>query len=353
MSLTIQRTTQLKSKPQDESQLGFGRLFTDHMFVTDYRGGVWVDPRIVPYGPFAMDPASMVFHYGQADFEGLKAYRRADGGIQLFRPMDNFNRLNLSNGRLCIPEIDAAAAVQHMKELVKIETEWVPHSAGTSLYIRPFIFATDPFVGVRASNTYIFCIILSPVGAYYAEGLKPVKIYVEDEYVRAVQGGMGFTKAAANYAASLAAGKKAHDMGYSQVLWLDGVERKYIDEVGAMNIFFKIDGRLVTPNLYGSILGGITRDSVIQLAKSWGVPVEERRIAIQEVYDAAKAGTLEEVFGTGTAAVVSPVGGLHWNGQDFAVADGGMGALTQRLYDTLTGIQYGVLPDPFGWVEQL
>jgi len=353
MNLTIQRTTQPKPKPQDESKLGFGRIFTDHMYITDYNGEKWANPRIVPYAPFTLDPASMVFHYGQAVFEGLKAYRRADGSLQLFRPRDNLARLNLSNSRLCIPSIDEAATLEHLKALVELEADWVPRSPNTSLYIRPFIIAVDPFVGVRASNTYIFAIILSPVGAYYAEGLKPVKIYVEDEYVRAVPGGMGFTKAAANYAASLAAGEKANKLGYSQVLWLDGVERKYIDEVGSMNIFFKINGTLITPALNGSILGGITRDSVMCLAKSWDIPVEERRISIEEVYNAQCAGTLEEVFGTGTAAVVSPVGAMHWDTHDFTVADGGMGALTQRLYDTLTGIQYGRQQDEFGWVEKL
>ena len=351
MDITITRNPNPKAKPADESKLGFGRIFTDHMLLMDYdEGQGWHDLRIVPYGDFSLSPAAMVFHYAQEVFEGMKAYRRQDGGIQLFRPADNFARMNRSNERLCIPKIPEEDV---LIELVRLEQDWVPSAEGTSLYIRPTIIATEPALGVKASSKYLFFIILSPVGAYYPEGLKPVRIYVEDYYVRATRGGTGETKCGGNYAASILAGEKAHHKGFSQVLWLDGVEKKYIEEVGSMNIFFKIDGKIVTPKLTGSILPGITRNSIIQLAKHQGLEVEERRIAVEELYQAYLAGKLEEVFGSGTAAVVSPVGELVYKDEIMNINNGRMGEFTRYAYNTLTGLQYGRLPDPFGWVTKL
>lgn len=353
MEITIQKNPNPKSKP-DPNSLGFGQLFTDHMFIMDYdEGQGWHDPRIVPYGPIPLDPSIMVVHYGQATFEGLKAYKTKEGHIQLFRPYANMERMNISNERLCIPQLNVHFAVEAIKKLVEVEQDWIPEAEGTSLYIRPFIFATDPYLGVRPSHKYFFMVILSPVGAYYPEGINPVKIYVEDTYVRAVVGGLGFTKTPANYAASLKAQEVAHAKGYTQVLWLDGVEKKYIEEVGTMNVFFKIGGIVITPALEGSILSGITRDSTIRLLKSWGVPVEERKLSIQEVYEAHAAGKLEEAFGTGTAAVISPIGELNYDGKIISINDGKIGELSAKIYDTITGIQNGTLEDPFDWIVRV
>lgn len=351
--IRIERAKSLKPTP-DESNLSFGHLFTDHMFIMDYQTGRgWYDPRIVPYGTLEFEPSIMVFHYGQAVFEGLKAYKTRDNRILLFRPRRNMERLNVSNDRLCIPKVDVDFSVKAIKTLVNFERKWVPSKEGTSLYIRPFIISTDPYLGVKPSDTYKFMIILSPVGAYYPEGINPVKIYVETTYVRAVKGGIGFAKTPGNYAASLKAQVEAKEKGYTQVLWLDGVERKYIEEVGTMNVFFKIDGEVITPPLEGSILGGITRESVITMLNSWGIKVSERRFSIDELYEAHGKGKLEEAFGTGTAAVISPIGEFNWNGNVITVNDGKTGEISQKLYDTLTGIQTGLLPDPFGWVEEI
>ncbi|RKN83780.1 branched-chain amino acid aminotransferase [Paenibacillus ginsengarvi] len=348
-SIRFEQNLSLKEKP-DASKLEFGRTFTDHMFLLDYTEGQgWHDPRIVPYGPFTLDPAAMVFHYGQAIFEGLKAFRTKEGKVMLFRPNKNAQRLNVSNERLSIPALDEDAFVEYVKALVEVEQDWVPSTEGTSLYIRPYIFATEPCLGVRASKQYLFAIILSPVGAYYKEGIHPVKINVESEYVRAVRGGTGFAKTAGNYASSIKAQEEAKEGGYAQVLWLDGKEHKYIEEVGSMNMFFKIGGEVVTPELNGSILAGITRDSVLHLLKTWGVPVSERKISIEEIYTASLEGKLEEAFGTGTAAVISPVGQLHWNEHTMVINDGKIGELAQKIYDTITGIQNGTVPDTFGW----
>ncbi|HOB12573.1 MAG TPA: branched-chain amino acid aminotransferase [Syntrophomonadaceae bacterium] len=349
-NIAIERNQSPKDKP-DQNNLGFGNYFTDHMFVMDYTEGKgWHDPRIIPYQSLKLDPATMVLHYGQAIFEGLKAYKARDGRILLFRPHQNMARTNISNDRLCIPPIDVDFGVEAIKTLVSLEKDWIPEAEGTSLYIRPFIIATDPYLGVRPSLTYQFIIILSPVGAYYPEGINPVKIYVESKYVRAVKGGIGFAKTPGNYAASLKSQVEAHNKGYTQVLWLDGVERKYIEEVGTMNVFFKIDGKVITPSLEGSILAGITRDSTITLLNHWGVPVEERRISIEEVYQAQEEGRLEEAFGTGTAAVISPIGSLNWNDNIITINNGQTGPLAKRIYDTITGIQSGALDDPFGWI---
>ncbi|MDR1733848.1 MAG: branched-chain amino acid aminotransferase [Oscillospiraceae bacterium] len=344
-----------KQKPTGETKLGFGSIFTDHMFIMNYdEGEGWHNARIVPYGPFQLDPSAMCLHYGQEVFEGLKAYRGVDGVIRLFRPDENMKRLNLSNDRLCIPAVDEAFCVEAIKELVRIEKDWIPSSPDTSLYIRPFIFAVDPHVGVHPAKHLIYAVILSPVGAYYPEGLNPVKIFVENEYVRAVKGGMGFTKTAGNYAASLKAQEEAEKIGYTQVLWLDGVERKYIEEVGTMNVFFVLGDEVVTPALQGSILGGITRKSVIELLKAQGYKVTERPLLLQEVLDAAANGLLTEAFGSGTAAVISPIGELKNGTADSIVINNGrIGALSQRLYDQLTGIQWGKLPDSFGWTVRV
>ncbi len=353
-NITIELNQNPNPKPQDESKLGFGHIFTDHMFIMDYKTGKgWYNPRIVPFAPLSLSPATMCLHYGQEVFEGMKAYRTADDKIQLFRPEENFKRLNVSNERLVIPQIDEEFALKALNELVKIDSEWVPHTDGASLYIRPFIISVDPFLGVKPADEYMFIIIMSPSGAYYASGLDPVSIYVESNYVRAVKGGMGFTKTAGNYAASLIAQNEAHEQNYSQVLWLDGVEKKYIEEVGAMNIFFKIDGEIVTPALQGSILSGITRKSAIELCRSWGLEVSEKRITIQEVAQAYDEGKLEEVFGTGTAAVISPVGKLKWNDKVMIINDNKIGEISQKLYDTMTGIQYGKIKDEFGWIKEV
>lgn len=349
-TIRIDKTTNPKQKPGADDPLVFGTIFTDHMFVMDYEEGKgWYDPRVVPYAPVTLEPSAMVFHYGQEMFEGLKAYKAEDGRILLFRPDKNIERANRTNRRICIPEVDEELFLEAIKTVVRIDADWIPTKEGTSLYIRPFIIATDPFLGVRPSNTYKFMIILSPVGAYYPEGLDPVKIWIEDEYVRAVRGGIGEAKTGGNYVASLAAQVKAHEEGYSQVLWLDGVERKYIEEVGAMNIFFKINGTVVTPVLNGSILPGVTRDSCIELCKEWGYPLEERQISVEELERSAADGSLEEVWGSGTAAVISPVGHLRYEDDIYQIGDGGIGELSQRLYDTVTGIQLGRITGPDGW----
>ena len=348
--IRVELTKTLKAKPTDSSKLGFGNYFTDHMFMMNYdEGEGWHDARIVPYGPLSLDPAAMCLHYGQEVFEGMKAYRAPDGRVLLFRPDRNMARLNLSNDRLCIPAIDEEFAVEAVKKLVSIEKDWIPDGPDTSLYIRPFIISVDPHVGVHPAHHLIFMVILSPVGCYYPEGINPVKIYVEREYVRAVKGGTGFAKTAGNYASSLKAQEVAAEQGYTQVLWLDGVERKYIEEVGTMNVFFKIGGKIVTPALQGSILGGITRMSCIEMLKSWGMDVEERPLALQEVIDAAANGTLEEAFGTGTAAVISPIGELKVDDNVIVINNGQIGATAQKLYDTLTDLQNGRIADDFGW----
>lgn len=352
--ITIERTKNPKQKPTDQTKLGFGNYYTDHMFLMNYdEGEGWHNPRIVPYGPIELDPAAMCLHYGQEVFEGLKAYRTDDGRILLFRPDRNMARLNSSNERLCIPAIDEAFAVEAIKKLVSVDQDWIPTAEGTSLYIRPFIFATEPQVGVHPAQELLFAIILSPVGAYYPEGLNPVKIYVEDKYVRAVRGGMGYTKTGGNYAASLKAQDEAEKVGYTQVLWLDGVERKYIEEVGTMNVFFVIDDEIITPELQGSILPGVTRMSCIELLKNQGYKVSERRLSIDEVARAADEGRLREAFGSGTAAVISPIGELKWDDKVMTINNGEIGAISQHLYDTLTGIQWGKLPDPYGWTVEV
>ncbi len=354
LNIKYELVAQRKAKP-DWNNLGFGRYFTDHMFIMDYDKGMgWHDARIVPYQNLSLDPACMVFHYAQEMFEGLKAYRTPNGEIQLFRPDKNIERMNNTNTRLCIPHLEPSDVLDALKALVATEAEWVPTEEGTSLYIRPFIIATDVQLGVHPSKSYKFMIILSPVGSYYPEGIKPVKIFVEREYVRAVKGGTGYAKVGGNYACSLIGQEKAEQMGYSQVLWLDGIEHKYIDEVGAMNVFFVIDGTVITPALEeGNILPGVTRDSCIKLLKALGYKVEERKLSLDEVIDAYNAGKLDEAFGTGTAAVVSPMGLLDTGDMKMTINNGEIGSVAQKLYDTLTGIQWGRIDDTFGWTVKI
>lgn len=354
MEIKIQKTTAPKQKPTDESNLGFGKIFTDHMFIMDYDPEAgWHDARIVPYGDISLSPACTVFHYGAEIFEGLKAYRRADGGVQLFRPDANIERMNNSAERLCLPQLDPDFALKALETYVELEQDWVPHSEGASLYLRPFMFGTDPFLGLHTIQKATFMIIASPSGSYYTEGLNPVKIMIEDEDVRAVRGGTGYAKCGGNYAAANRAGVRAEKLGFSQVLWLDGVERKYIEEVGSMNVMFKIAGTVVTPKLTGSVLPGITRKSCIALLQEWGVPVEERLLSVDELVSAMRDGTLEEAFGCGTAAVVSPIGSLHYGDISVTVNGGAVGPLTQRLYDEITGIQSGKITDTHGWVYRV
>ena len=351
--IKITRAQTLKEKPES-STLVFGKSMTDHMFIVDYDAGQgWHDPRIVPYAPLQIDPAAKVLHYAQEIFEGLKAYRTDDGSIQLFRPMDNIRRMNDSAERISLPQIPEELALAGITELVKLERDWVPHEKDTSLYIRPFMIGLDAALGVHSSHHCQYIVIVCPVGAYYPEGLDPVKIYVEDQDVRAVKGGTGTAKTGGNYAASLRAGDRAEAQGYSQVLWLDGVHRKYIEEVGSMNVMFKVAGKILTPDLNGSVLDGITRRSCIQLLKDWGYEVEERRISAEELFEAAENGTLEEAWGTGTAAVVSPIGELAEGDKKVTISGNKIGPVTQRLYDELTGIQWGRVADPHGWTMKV
>lgn len=352
--ISVQLTNSPKQKPTNLDSIGFGSIYTDHMFLMNYDDGKgWYSPRVVPYGDISLDPCAMCFHYGQTIFEGLKAYSTANGEIRLFRPDKNFERMNLSCDRLCIPQIDEELCLAGLKKLVEIDKDWVPKADNTSLYIRPFIIATDAQLGVRPSNSYLFVIVLSPSGLYYNSGLAPVKIYVEKDYVRAVKGGMGMAKTGGNYAVSLKSQVDAHDSGYSQTLWLDGVERKYIEEVGSMNIFFVIGDEVITPEVNGSILSGITRMSMIEVLKKENYKVVERKISIDEIVESYDNGTLKEVFGTGTAAVISPVGTLKYDDKVMVINDDKTGAISQHLYETLTSIQYGKIADEFGWTVKV
>ena len=352
MEIKITKTTVSRQRP-DPNNIPFGTYFSDHMFLMNYDKGVgWHDARIVPYGPLTLEPSAMVLHYAQEVFEGMKAYRTADGHIQLFRPLENIRRMARSCEKLCVPQIPEEDYLQAIKALVEVDADWVPSAPDTSLYIRPYVIATDPKLGVHASYTYIFGIITCPVGSYYPEGINPVRIAIESREVRAVRGGTGFAKCGGNYAASLHASELAEKQGFSQVLWLDGVEQKYIEEVGSMNVMFKLNGEIVTPSLEsGSVLPGVTRKSCIHLLREWGYEVQERNISIDELIEAAGSGALEEAWGSGTAAVVSPIGEIFYQGRDYTINGGKIGPVTQKLYDTLTGIQWGKTPDPYGWIE--
>ncbi len=348
MEIKIEKAKVLKEKP-DFSNLGFGKYFTDHMFVMEYANGTWQNARIVPFDYIPIHPASTVLHYGAEIFEGMKAYKTADG-YQLFRPYENAKRFNNSAERLCLPEIPEEDFVKSIIELINVDASWIPDAPGTSLYIRPYMFGNDEALGVHAVHNATFVVILSPVGSYYKSGLAPVKIAIESEDVRAVRGGTGYAKCGGNYAASLRAGKRAEEKGISQVLWLDGVERKYIEEVGAMNVMFKIDGKIITPALTGSVLPGVTRKSCIEVLKDWGYEVEERLLSIDELIKALEDGKLEEAWGTGTAAVVSPIGNLIYKDKTYVVSNNEIGQLTQKLYNEITGIQWGKVEDVRNWV---
>ncbi len=353
LDIKITKTENPAAKP-DSSKLGFGRHFTDHMFMMDYsRTEGWHDARIVPFANLSLHPAATVFHYGAEIFEGLKAYRRPDGGVQMFRPIENIRRMNNSAERLRLPQLDEEDALTILDTFVRLEESWVPSEPGTSLYLRPFLFGNDEHLGVHSIDNARFVLIASPVGSYYAEGINPVRIMIEADDVRAVRGGTGYAKCGGNYAASNRAGENAEKLGFSQVLWLDGVERKYIEEVGAMNVMFRFGDEIATPMLTGSILPGITRKSCIELLKAEGWTVNERLISIDELGEALKNGTLTEAWGCGTAAVVSPIGELFYKGESFKIGEGKIGEVTQKLYDTLTGIQWGKIEDTHGWIRKL
>ncbi|MBQ8746878.1 MAG: branched-chain amino acid aminotransferase [Clostridia bacterium] len=353
LDIKITKTANPAAKP-DSSKLGFGRHFTDHMFMMDYsRTEGWHDARIVPFANLSLHPAATVFHYGAEIFEGLKAYRRPDGGVQMFRPIENIRRMNNSAERLRLPQLDEEEALQILDTFVRLEESWVPSEPGTSLYLRPFLFGNDEHLGVHSIDNARFVLIASPVGSYYAEGINPVRIMIEADDVRAVRGGTGYAKCGGNYAASNRAGENAEKLGFSQVLWLDGVERKYIEEVGAMNVMFRFGDEIATPMLTGSILPGITRKSCIELLKAEGWTVNERLISIDELGEALKNGTLTEAWGCGTAAVVSPIGELFYKGESFKIGEGKIGEVTQKLYDTLTAIQWGKVEDTHGWIRKI
>ncbi len=353
LDVSLHKAEKLKEKP-DQDNLGFGRYLTDHMFAMKWsKARGWHEAEIKPYADFNLDPAAMVFHYGQAIFEGMKAYRCPDNSIVMFRPLDNLNRLNNSAARMCMPRIPAEKVLQAMKGLVYLDRDWIPEGEGAALYIRPTMIATEAALGLRPSDEYLFFIIKSPVGAYYPEGFNPTKIFVEDTYVRAVPGGVGEAKTAGNYAASVKALTEAQRKGYTQVLWLDALERKYIEEVGTSNIFFVINDELITPPLGGTILPGITRDTVLKLAEDWGIKTSERRITIDEVAVAAEDGSLSEAFGSGTAAVISPVGEFCYKGETIMVNGGKTGQLAQRLFDDIQSLQRGMSPDTHDWLVRV
>ena len=351
ISITKADPKKLKKKPKPGAELGFGRIFTDYLFLLDYKKGEgWKNPRIEPYGPLSMDPAALVLHYGQEVFEGLKAYRWANDDIYLFRPRMNYERMNRSAIRLCMPDLDVDLILEATKQLLALEKDWVPSSPGASLYIRPNMIATEPALGVQISKQYLFYIMLGPVGAYYPQGFNPVDIYVCEKYIRAARGGLGEAKTSANYAASLLAQEEAHEEGFTQVLWLDAIERKYVEEVGTSNIFFYIGDELVTPPLGGTILPGVTRDSVLHIARGWEIKVSERMISLDEVLSSLESGKVKEIFASGTAAVISPVGKLAYRGKKFVINEGKVGTLARKLYDRIMDIQYGKVKDPYGWM---
>lgn len=352
--ISIHPSTDLKIKPQDELKLQFGRHFTDHMFLMNYSPDrEWYNPRIEPYGSLSLNPAASSLHYGQAVWEGMKCYRTATGEIQLFRPRENFLRLNRSAARLVMPTLEPDFAVDALKQLLRVDQDWVPHLKGTSMYIRPIMIAIEPFLGVHPATEMLFYIILSPVGPYFSNGFSPIRLYVEDQFVRASEGGVGSSKNSGNYAASLMAATEAKKKGFDQVLWLDAKEHRWIEEIGTMNVFFKMNGNIITPKLNDSILPGITRDSVIQLVKSFNIPLIERKISMDEIIAGIEDGSVTECFGTGTACVIAPVNEIFFKGKTYHIGGRKIGSNTQRIYDTLTGIQYGDIEDSFGWIEKI
>ena len=351
MGIPIDRAPLTLQNRKEDCALGFGCNFTDHMFIANYDGEQgWHDARIVPYQPLLLDPASPVLHYSLEVFEGLKAYSYENGEIGLFRPEENIARLNRSAARMCLPQVDEAMQMEALETLVDLERGWVPRAPGTSLYLRPTLIGDGRQLGLCKAQKHLFYIVCSPSGAFYSKGISPLRIRIEETYVRAVAGGTGEAKTGGNYAASLLATIQAKQQGFDQVLWLDGRERRYIEEVGSMNVMFVLGGVLVTPELDGSILGGITRKSVLALARSFDLPVSERRISVDELFEQYRAGQLTEAFGTGTAAVISPIGELDYRGSAIRLGDE-IGPVARRMYDTLTGIQTGRLPDEFGWTR--
>ncbi|MGM0589606.1 MAG: branched-chain amino acid aminotransferase [Bacteroidota bacterium] len=349
-SIEVTQVNQSRLPQVDLINPGFGRIFSDHMFEMEYRNGAWQTPRIKPYGTIEVTPALNIFHYGQSVFEGMKAYYADEHTVNLFRPEMNIKRMRNSCQRMCIPPVDSDLFMEALEQLIKLDHQWIPNGEGQSLYVRPFAMAFEPWVAAHTSNIFRFYILTSPVGSYYTD---PVKLTTMPEYIRAAQGGTGSTKTAGNYAASMYPAKKAKEQGFDQVLWLDAMEHKYVEEVGTMNIFFLIDGTLVTRELSGTILPGVTRDSVIQLAKYWDIPVEQRKLSIHEVMEAGQNGTLQEVFGAGTAAVIAPVQSIHHQGDTVQIHEEGRGPLAQRLYDAIYGMQTGKKEDPFGWVHRI
>jgi len=347
--LHIQRCEQSRINEVNLDDPGFGDHFSDHMLSIKYEHGDWQVPEIIPFGDFSISPANATLHYGQTVFEGMKAFHGEDGSIRIFRMQDHLERLNRSCKRMCIPKLDTGILQEALKTLIKMDRNWVPTQHGNSLYIRPLAFAADANLGVAPAKTYQLLIMTSPVGAYYDEGFDPVSLTTTKEYIRSAKGGSGFAKTACNYGPTLLPAKKAHEDGYTQVIWLDAKERRYIEEVGTMNLFFKIDGQLYTPSLNGTILGGITRDSVIKLAQRAEVPVYEQPLAIDQVFDAAREGTLEEAFGSGTAAVISPIGSITHDGDKIMTNKDQIGPFAQQMFDTITAIQYGKQDDPYNW----
>ncbi len=353
MKISITETDQSRISDVDFDNLQFGRVFSDHMLEMVYKDGSWQKAEIKPYGPVQFTPSMQALHYGQAIFEGMKAYHVDDETIHLFRPKDHHQRLNNSARRLCMPELDEEVFIKGLEKLIALDHKWVPKERSHALYVRPFMFASEEYLAAKSSKEYRFYVITSPVAAYYSEGFNPVKLTTSEKFVRAVRGGTGEAKAAGNYAASFLPAQKAQSKGFTQVIWLDAIENRYIEEVGTMNIFFKIKDKLVTPELTGSVLPGITRRSVIAIAKEWGMKVEERKVAIDEILESYESGNLEEVFGSGTAAVISPVGLIHHGGETIQLDQQKIGPFAKKMYDTITGIQYGKIDDPFGWTHPI
>jgi branched-chain amino acid aminotransferase len=352
-AFAVEHTKNLRARPADDA-LGFGKYFTDHMCVVRWDGARWGEPRLVPYAPFAMDPAASVLQYAQSVFEGLKAFRDGKGGPhRVFRIDRHAARMNGSARRVCLPEVPEQLFTAAVRQLVALDADWMPRAEDTSLYVRPTIIGDEGFLGVRPAKSALFYVILSPVGSYWQGDRRPLKLWVEQEFVRAAPGGTGAAKTGGNYAASLLAAEHAKKRGFDQVLWLDGAERKFVEEVGTMNFFARIGDTVVTPPLDGTILPGVTRDSVLHLLRTWGVKVEERRLPYAELASAQQAGALKELFGTGTAGIVAPVGELGTASGSLTVADGNEGELTTRLYDHIRGIHTGAVADVHGWLTSV
>ncbi len=347
LPIRIQATAASRLTELDPAHIEFGKMFSDHMLVVDYHDGAWQEPHILPYGDMAVSPANSALHYGQAIFEGLKAYHQADGSVAIFRPLDNLHRLNASAARMCMPALPEEIFMQGLRELIKLDAAWVPDAAGAALYIRPFMFATDGFIGVRPSDSYRFIIFTCPVGVYYT---KPLRVRFEQHFVRSAEGGTGYAKAAGNYGGAMYPSKLAQEEGYHQLLWTDASAHEYIEESGTMNVMFVLDGCLITPALSSSILDGITRRSVLQLAHDMGMPVEERRVSSHEIVAALQAGTLEEAFGVGTAATIATIATVGHDGRDYDLPTPAADAFSRRVSQALEAIRTGSSPDAHGWM---